>query len=149
MRKWVSWTWFPAPSFCCLFWSESSPAYAVVLWEASATALVLWSVPARPGGRLRGQHCIFSERNGESLRKGGLALCPKPHEQWVCFIWIEAMWEERIPGWYQIIYKMTFFFLKLDRFGETTWLSQICTLNSGPNSFQAFLKIRIWMDKRR
>lgn len=41
----------------------------------------------------------------------------------------------------------SFFFLKLDRFGETTWLSQICTLNSGPNSFQAFLKIRIWIDK--
>ena len=41
------------------------------------------------------------------------------------------------------------FFLRLDRFGETTWLSQICTLNPGPNSFQAFLKLRIWIDKRR
>ena len=41
------------------------------------------------------------------------------------------------------------FFLRLDRFGETTWLSQICTLNPGPNSFQAFLKLRIWIDERR
>lgn len=30
------------------------------------------------------------------------------------------------------------------RFELSMWLSQICTLSTGPNSFEAFLKIRIW-----
>lgn len=93
MRKWTSWILFSTSSFCCLFWSYNSTTYAVLLQVASATSLELWKHPSEAKWQDERPALPFSQRNGESLRKRGLALCPKYHEQWVFFTWIKATWK--------------------------------------------------------
>lgn len=73
MRKWVFELDFLLPAFAAYSERESSLAYAVLLREASATALVLWTRPSEARRQVEGPGTAFSERNGESLRKGGRA----------------------------------------------------------------------------